>query len=168
MSWRLVLARRRQILQRLGRKNSTDFADRSISKKAELVEWHPLTTRCLVSKGSSRRSQKSQTCDEKQPRGYWPDQPKYTAGKEGSRSTKPATTCRRRPEALGNKASPREWCPQGCGASASHGRTATRTQNNAHPHAACGGGKSSEASRATRAHTQRVEDDEKALRTERK
>ena len=32
MSWRLVLARRRQILLRLGRKDSTDSADRSISK----------------------------------------------------------------------------------------------------------------------------------------
>ena len=32
MSWRLVLARRRQILLRLGRKDSTDFADQSIRK----------------------------------------------------------------------------------------------------------------------------------------
>ena len=37
------------------------------------------------------------------------------------------TTCRHRPEALGNKASPREWCPQSCGASASHRRAGTRT-----------------------------------------
>ena len=43
------------------------------------------------------------------------------------------TTCRRRPEALENKASPSDWCPQICGASASHGRASTRTQNNSVP-----------------------------------
>ena len=32
-------------LLRLGRKDSTDPADRSISKSAELVEWYSLTTR---------------------------------------------------------------------------------------------------------------------------
>ena len=48
------------------------------------------------------------------------------------------------------------------------GEQAHGLKTTSHPHAACGGGKSSEASRATKAHTQRVEDDEKALRTERK
>ena len=75
----------------------------------------------------------SQTCDAKQPRGDWRHEPRGLDGKEGPRSTTPVTTCRRRPEALGNKASPREWCPQGCGASASHERAGTRTQNNSVP-----------------------------------
>ena len=67
------------------RKTPPTSADRSISKgRAELVEWYPLTTRYLVSKGSnSRRSRKSQTCDAKQSRGDWPVQPSVLHGRTG-------------------------------------------------------------------------------------
>ena len=105
-------------------------------QSAEFVEWCILTTKHLVSRCSDGcSSQKSQTCtcDAKEPRGDWRHEPRDLDCKEGPRSTTPVTTCRRRPEALGNKASPREWCPQGCGASASHGRASTRTQNNSVP-----------------------------------
>ena len=96
--------------------------------------WCPLTTRHLLSRCSDRcRSHRSQTCDGKQPRGDWRHEPRDLDGKEGPRSTTPVTTCRRRPEALGYKASPCEWCPQGCGPSASHGRAGTRTQKQQRP-----------------------------------
>ena len=67
--------------------------------------------------------------DANQPRGDWSDQPTYTAGKEGHevRDQRERADVDLKP--LENKASPPEWCPQGCGASASHGRAGTGTQN---------------------------------------
>ena len=74
MSWRLVLARRRQILLRLGRKDSTDSADRSISKVRNWSSGTRLprgtwSVKVATTVGVRRRH------DAKQPRGDWPDQP---------------------------------------------------------------------------------------------
>ena len=62
-------------------------------------------------------------------------------------------------EALGNKASQREWCPQGCGASASHGRASTRTPKQQRPtHTQqVEKGRSSEDRAQVTTHTQSVE-----------
>ena len=98
-------------------------------QSAEFVEWCP--------------AERSQTCDAKQPRGDWRHEPRDP---RRQRSTTPVNVQTRRPEAIGNKASPREWCPQGCGASASHKTTAS------HPHAASG--EEQLRGQSTSAHTQ--------------
>ena len=82
MSWRLVLVRRRQILLRLGRKDSTDSADWSISKRRN---WSSGTRgpRGTGSAYAATAAGVARQHDAIHPRGDWPDQPKYTASKEG-------------------------------------------------------------------------------------
>ena len=86
----------------------------------------------------------------KQPRGDWPDQSKYTAGREGSRSTRPTRTCRM------SNLKPLETRPHHVSGARKVAAPVPRM-----------GEQAQGLKTTTRAHTQRVEDDAKPLRTER-
>ena len=58
----------------------------------------------------------------------------------------------------------REWCPQGCGASASHGRAGTRTPRSQFPSTRSMWRGEELCGKSTSAHTQRVKDEKRSVR----
>ena len=108
------------------------------------LEWCPLTTRHLVNRKqlqqSGVRSRRCAHATRHKPRGDWPDQPRDLDGRARPRSTTRSDTVQTsawkpletRPHTK------REWCSQGCSASASHRIAGMDYKTIAsHFHAAC-------------------------------